>query len=113
MKRGRKMEFMIAFLVGFPFVSALLQGVIKSNKARKIITYASSAALILAALMFTVTYYVYGGEAMTFNESALSGSLPILATHVLRSFFYQTYWSSTISALELVIHLDNSCVMEV
>ena len=78
MKRGRKMEFMIAFLVGFPFVSALLQGVIKSNKARKIITYASSAAVILAALMFTVTYYVYGGEAMTFNESALLGSLPVI-----------------------------------
>lgn len=72
------MEFMIAFLVGFPFVSALLQGVIKSNKARKIITYASSAAVILAALMFTVTYYVYGGEAMTFNEGALLGSLPVI-----------------------------------
>ena len=78
MKRGRKMEFMIAFLVGFPFVSALLQGVIKSNQARKIITYASSAAVILAALMFTVTYYVYGGEAMTFTESALLGSLPVI-----------------------------------
>ncbi|WP_178668608.1 proton-conducting transporter membrane subunit [uncultured Eubacterium sp.] len=72
------MEFMIAFLVGFPFVSALLQGVIKSNKARKIITYASSAAVILAALMFTVTYYVYGGEAITFNEGALLGSLPVI-----------------------------------
>ena len=34
-KRGKKMEIMIAFLVGFPFISALLQGLIKNNKTRK------------------------------------------------------------------------------
>ena len=49
-KRGKKMEIMIAFLVGFPFISALLQGLTKNNKTRKIITYASAGAIIFAAL---------------------------------------------------------------
>ena len=42
--------------------------------------------------------------------SWLSGSLSILITYLSRSFFYQPCWSSILSALELVIHLDNLLV---
>ena len=77
-KRGKKMEIMIAFLVGFPFISALLQGLTKNNKTRKIITYASAGAIIFAALMFTVTYYTLGGGQMTFNEEMLIGGVPFV-----------------------------------
>ena len=72
------MEIMIAFLVGFPFISALLQGLIKNNKTRKIITYVSAGAIIFAALMFTVTYYTLGGGQMTFNEETLIGGVPFV-----------------------------------
>ncbi|WP_294834873.1 hypothetical protein [uncultured Eubacterium sp.] len=72
------MEIMIAFLVGFPFISALLHGIVKDNKARKIITYTSAGLIIFAALMFTATYYIKGGEYITFNEEFLIGGLPFV-----------------------------------
>lgn len=72
------MEIMIAFLVGFPFVSALLHGIVKDNKTRKIITYTSAGLIIFAALMFTVTYYIKGGGYITFNEDFLIGGLPFV-----------------------------------
>ena len=70
------MEIMIAFLVGFPFVSALLHGIVKDNKTRKVITYTSAGLIIFAALMFTVTYHIKGGGYITFNEEFLIGGLP-------------------------------------
>ena len=72
------MEIMIAFLVGFPFVSALLHGIVKDNKTRKIITYTSAGLIIFAALMFTVTYHIKGGGYITFNEEFLIGGLPFV-----------------------------------
>lgn len=72
------MEIMIAFLVGFPFVSALLHGIVKDNKTRKVITYTSAGLIIFAALMFTVTYYIKSGGYITFNEEFLIGGLPFV-----------------------------------
>lgn len=72
------MEIMIAFLVGFPFVSALLHGIVKDNKTRKVITYTSAGLIIFAALMFTVTYHIKGGGYITFNEEFLIGRLPFV-----------------------------------
>lgn len=72
------MEIMIAFLVGFPFISALLHGIVKDNKTRKIITYTSAGLIIFAALMFTVTYHIKGGGYITFNEEFLIGGLPFV-----------------------------------
>lgn len=72
------MEIMIAFLVGFPFVSALLHGIVKDNKTRKIIKYTSASLIIFTALMFTVTYHIKGGGYITFNEEFLIGGLPFV-----------------------------------
>ncbi len=72
------MEIMVAFLVGFPFISALLHGIVKDNKARKIITYTSAGLIIFATLMFTATYYIKGGGYITFNEEFLIGGLPFV-----------------------------------
>lgn len=62
------MESMIAFLVGFPFISALLLAVFKNNTARKIITYISSAAIIVTALSFALTYFTGGNDQITLLE---------------------------------------------
>ena len=72
------MEIMIAFLVGFPFISALLHGIVKDNKTRKIITYTSAGLIIFVALMFTVTYHIKGGGYITFNEEFLIGGVPFV-----------------------------------
>lgn len=63
------MESMITFLVGFPFISALLLGIFKNNKARQVITYLSSAAIIITALTFALTYFTYGAGQQTVMET--------------------------------------------
>ncbi len=62
------METLVMFLVGFPFISALLLAVIRNNNARKVITYASSALIIIAALTYAVTFYTLGGMPMYIEE---------------------------------------------
>lgn len=68
------MEIMITFLIGFPFISALLLALIKNNAARKVVTYASCAALIAAAVSFAVAYFT--GNA-TFDEGKMLSGIPI------------------------------------
>lgn len=62
------MESMITFLVGFPFISALFLGIFKNNKLRQIITYLSSAAIIITALTFALTYFQSSSPQVTFLE---------------------------------------------
>lgn len=63
------MEILITFLVGFPFLSALLLAVCKNNGIRKIITYISSAAVIFAAVTFALAYFMAGAKSMYIDES--------------------------------------------
>lgn len=62
------MENMVTFLVGFPFISALFLAIFKNNTVRKIITYLSSAAIIITALTFALTYFTDGVAQITFVE---------------------------------------------
>ena len=63
------MEVLIAFLVGFPFLSALLLSVCKNNETRKIITYVSSAAIIFAAVTFALSYFMTGTQDLYIDEN--------------------------------------------
>lgn len=56
------------FLVGFPFISALLLAIFRNDNARKIITYLSSAAIIITALTFALTYFTMGNPQITLSE---------------------------------------------
>lgn len=56
------------FLVGFPFISALLLAIFKNDTARKIVTYLSSAAIIITALTFALTYFTMGNPQVTLLE---------------------------------------------
>lgn len=62
------MESMITFLVGFPFISALLLAIFRNNTARKIVTCLSSAAIIITALTFALTYFTMGNAQITLLE---------------------------------------------
>lgn len=62
---------LITFLVGFPFVSALLLAVAKNNKLRQIITYVSSASIIVAAIVFALTYFQEVKDTQIFNEQSI------------------------------------------
>ncbi|MGN0457671.1 MAG: NADH-quinone oxidoreductase subunit L [Eubacterium sp.] len=72
------METLITFLVGFPFISAILLGIIKNNNARKIITYISSGLIILAALIFAVSYFSWGSQTINVVEDQMLFGIPVL-----------------------------------
>ena len=67
------MGTLVMFLVGFPFISALLLTLIINNSARKVITYASSTLIILVALTFAVSFYTLGGVPLTVEEGGRLG----------------------------------------
>lgn len=71
------MEILIAFLIGFPFISALLLAVTKNNSVRKIITYLSSAAIIFTAVTFSLAYFMTGTQTLRFDETMMMFGLPI------------------------------------
>lgn len=106
------MESIIALLVGFPFISAILLAVAKNNKLRQAITYLSSAVLIISALVFAATYFQQGRTQLTFLERgelfgyeitelvdyciiAVESFLVVLVTAL--SFKYKKYWVSLLS----------------
>ncbi len=112
------MENMIAFLVGFPFVSALLLAVFKNNTARKIITYISSAAIIITALSFALTYFTGGNDQVTFLERGQLFGIGIVeivdyAIIAIESFFvilitvlsikYKKYYAAALSIAQTAL----------
>ena len=50
------MESTVIFLIAFPFLSAMILALFKSNRVRKAVTYASSAIIIAAAIIFAVEH---------------------------------------------------------
>ncbi len=66
------MESMIMFLVGFPFISALLLSVFKNTNARKIITYVSSSAIIIVAVLFAYNFFA-NGDIIVSEEKEIFG----------------------------------------
>lgn len=71
------MESLITFLVGFPFISALLLAVTKNNGARKIITYVSSGAIIFTAVTFALAYFMAGAGVLRLDETKAIFGLPV------------------------------------
>ncbi len=106
------MESMITFMIGFPFLSALALAIFKNNTVRKAITYLSSAALIMNAVVFALTYFTnYNNEIvehanairlsegiMEFSEYGIIGVecfLVVLIT--VLSFKYKKYYAALLS----------------
>lgn len=112
------MESMIAFLVGFPFVSALLLALFKNNTVRKIVTYASSAVLIFTAILFAITYFT-GDSTQIFmlEEGELFGikitglfenviavvELFLVVLITVLSIKYKKYYAAALSILQTAL----------
>lgn len=112
------MESIIAILVGFPFISAILLTAAKNNKIRQIIVYLSSAVLIISALVFSFTYFQQDRTQLTLLErgelfgfeitelvdyciAAVEIFLVILVTAL--SFKYKKYWVSLLSVSQTLL----------
>lgn len=112
------MESMIAFLVGFPFVSALLLALFKNNTVRKIVTYASSAVLIFTSIFFAITYFT-GDSTQIFllEEGELFGikitglfenviavvELFLVVLITVLSIKYKKYYAAALSILQTAL----------
>ena len=62
------MENTVIFLIAFPFLSAMILALFKSNRVRKAVTYASSAIIIAAAIIFAVEYFTYNSSILANHE---------------------------------------------
>lgn len=62
------MESTVIFLIAFPFLSAMILALFKSNRVRKAVTYASSAIIIAAAIIFAVEYFTYNNSILASHE---------------------------------------------
>ncbi len=71
------METLITFLIGFPFISAILLGIFKNNNARKIITYVSSGLLIFVSVIFAVSYFSWGSQTISLVENQTLFGKPV------------------------------------
>ena len=111
-KRGKKMEGMITFLVGFPFISALLLSIVKQNAVRKVITYVSSGAIIFTAITFALSYFMLGAGEVTFVENAtlfgkevielvdyamIAGEIFLVGLITVLSIKYKKYYAAVLS----------------
>ena len=57
-------------MIGFPFLSAILLAIFKKSNIRNIITYASSAVLIVSAIAFAVMYFTgFDKQLFYFGEN--------------------------------------------
>lgn len=64
------MQSLILFMIGFPFLSAILLAIFKKSNIRNIITYASSAVLIVSAIAFAVMYFTgFDKQLFYFGEN--------------------------------------------
>lgn len=72
------MELFIAILILFPFLAALMQALVKNNSLRKITVYISSAAIIVATIVFAVMNF--GKEQHFLPHDFTLGAFDIIGT---------------------------------
>ena len=77
-ERSKAMELFIAILILFPFLAALMQALVKNNSLRKITVYISSAAIIVATIVFAVMNF--GKEQHFLPHDFTLGAFDIIGT---------------------------------
>ncbi len=101
------MNYLIIVMICLPFLSALLLSIIKNNKSRQLVTYASSVCIIAAAISFAAFYYTSGSSALSlFTETAvvdygmIAVEVFLMALVVALSFKYKQYFPAFLSVLQ-------------
>ncbi|MGN1123955.1 MAG: NADH-quinone oxidoreductase subunit L [Eubacterium sp.] len=98
------METITIALITLPFLSALLLGIIKSNRTRQVITYSSCSVIIGLALAFAIRYFMTGCSVQRFFIStavidhimiAVEAFLMVLVT--VLSIKYKKYYAAVLS----------------
>ncbi|MGN1202103.1 MAG: NADH-quinone oxidoreductase subunit L [Eubacterium sp.] len=104
------MESLIIVLICFPFLSALLLSIFKSNTIRQIVTYVSSIAVIGMAVTFAVKYFISGSAGLSFFTETeivdytmigIEAFLMLLVT--VLSFKYRQYYAAVLSIAQTAL----------
>ncbi len=107
MKEVGSMETLTIALITLPFLSALLLGIINSNRARQVITYSSCSVIIGLALAFAIRYFIAGSSVQRFfiNTAvidhimlAVEAFLMVLVT--VLSIKYKKYYAAVLSVAQ-------------
>lgn len=107
------METFIAILILFPFLAALVQAFIKSNSLRRISVYISSAAIIVATIVFAIMNFgkeqylvsdklIIGGSSLTgtVNYIMLAVEFILMGIITYLSFKYRKYYAAVLSIVQ-------------
>ena len=106
------MESLIIILIGFPFISALLLGIIKNDIFRQIITYISATSIIISAILFTIKYFTAQQSQMFFfshtegtDYCMVAIELFLTALVTVLSIKYKKYYVALLSIVQTALTL--------
>ena len=107
------MEIFIAILILFPFLAALVQALVKNNNLRKITVYISSAAIIVATVVFAIMNFgkqqhfiphdfTLGGFDLigSVNYIMLAVEFILMGIIIYLSIKYKKYYAGLLSAVQ-------------
>lgn len=104
------METLIITLICLPFLSALLLSLTKNNKARQVITYASSICLIALALVFAIKYFIadnsqlyYFAETEVIDYLMIAAEALLVVLITVLSIKYKQYYAMLISIAQTAL----------
>ncbi len=98
------MEVMIITMICIPFLSAVILSIFKNNTVRQLVTYLSSAALIVLAVTFAVKYFIGDAAQLFFfkethiaDYSMLGIEVFLAALITVLSIKYKKYYAALLS----------------
>lgn len=103
------MENLLYFLILFPFGIAALQAVASNNNFRRAITYIGTAAVMCAAAVFSVWWYMNGAKPLVFLSHTESldhimagGEVFLMLLITVLAFKYKKYYAIALSWVQTV-----------
>lgn len=103
------MENLLLFLILFPFGSAVLQSVSVNNTLRKIVTYVSSAAIMAAAIVFSVWWFANGAQPIALlsntgiiDKVMMAGEVFLMVLVTVLSIKHKKYYAIVLSVVQTV-----------
>ncbi len=107
-KQGMKIEYILYFLILFPFLSAVLLAFVKGT-ARKIVTFSSSALIIGAAVSFTAIWAARGSTTLSLLQDThiidyimIAGEIFLMALVCVLSVKWKKYYAGLLSVVQTV-----------
>lgn len=100
---------MIAALVFFPFAVAAILACVGNNKIRKAIAYIAATAIMMASIVFAVSFLIQGENVSYLPDTEVIDKVMLVAEFLLMglivwlSFKYKKYYAAILSVAQTVL----------